>query len=106
MQLLIDTSSSADGLGTLYFMNLTQGDLGWTQINDTPVNMGLTSRYTGTYAAMQNPANWDTMMIVRAADVGLQVDNLVPNAVPVPEPAALVLAVLGLMGLVLVRRRR
>ncbi len=106
LQMVVDLTESANGDATLYFMNLSQGDLGWTQINSTPVNLGLTGRYTGVYAALRDPANWDTMMIVRAATVGLEIDNLMPNAVVIPEPSSLLLAVLGLLGFMLSGRRR
>lgn len=106
LQMVIDLSESADGEATLLFMNLTQGDTEWTQINSTPVNLGLTTRYTGDYLDMRNPANWDTMMIVRAAAVGLEIDNLMPNALVIPEPSSLLLAMLGLLGVALASRRR
>ena len=107
LQMLVDRTESPDGLATLFFMNLTKGDTDWTQINDTPIDLGLTARYEGDYAVLRDPANWDTMMIVRAASIGMQVDNIVPNAVPaVPEPASLVLLLLGAVAVGMLGRRR
>ncbi len=101
------TANGGNGAAQLSYMNLTDGETAFSDIG-SPVNLGLTTRYTGTYAALANPANWDTMAIARGNDTGMAVDNLMPNldSIAVPEPSSSVIFGLALLGLIGCRRRR
>jgi hypothetical protein len=101
LRLVIDfTDLGGDGSGSLYVMNLTDGE---TDFRITPVLSSINLEINAMEAASQDPATWNSLY-VRGGSPS-QIDNLDPNFVPpVPEPATIVLLA-GLIPLVAARRR-
>jgi len=93
------TANAGDGAGRLFYQNLTRGDTGFLELTTSPVNLSITDMPS----AIRDPSTWDTMVLVKSgAATGAQITNIIAN---VPEPASLLLVLVGVLGLGLMRRR-
>ena len=100
LRLVMDlTANSGDGSGSLYYKNLTDGDSGYTAVS------GLQNIDLNLYP-LQDPTLWNRMVLRTGFYEGNKIDNLFIETSAVPEPSRALLAALGIVGLILRRRRR
>lgn len=93
MQMVMDMTL---GTASLYYQNLTDSETSFTPVS------GLQNVSTGTL----NPAVWNEMLLRTGFNAGNKIDNLyIETSSSVPETSRALLAALGLVGLILRRRR-
>ncbi len=77
LKMTIDfTQFGGDGGGRLYYANLTDGGSGFTELTTSAVNL----RISDMWDDVEDPATWDTLLMVSTGDGNPQFDNLVANA--------------------------
>ncbi|MCB1278492.1 hypothetical protein [Prosthecobacter sp.] len=99
LQLVMDlTANGGDGSGSLFYKNLTDGDLGYSAVSGLQdINLNLTSG--------QDPTQWNRMMLRTGLYEGNKIDNLYIETTAAPEPSRTLLAALGICGIILRRKR-
>lgn len=100
LRLVMDlTANGGDGSGSLYYKNLTDGDTSYSAVAGLQgINLNLDP--------LQDPLQWNRMMLRTGSYEGNKIDNLyIETSSAVPEPSRALLAMLGLCGLILRRRR-
>ncbi|BBO34675.1 hypothetical protein PLANPX_4287 [Lacipirellula parvula] len=114
----LDATTPATSEWRQLFIVMQGAGLGWSQRGPwelpagvtTPVTLDLQAEGFNTAAAAGDKSWWQIVLIVQGGDTGAPsqitttIDNIRLN--PVPEPATVGLALGGMIGMALVRRRR